>query len=390
MSTHIRDTHGGLIPLDHFTRALPAMVADLKQLVTCESPSTDSAALARSAAVAGAQGTRLLGAEPDQVIAGGRTHLRWRLGSGGPRVLLLGHHDTVWPIGTLEAMPWSVEGCIARGPGCFDMKAGLVLLFHALGALGDLDGVTVLISADEEIGSPTAATLIEEEARSCAAVLITEPSAGDGALKIARSGVAHYELEIRGRAAHAGLEPERGVNAIVEAAHQVLAVAELADPSKGTTVTPTLLSAGTTVNTVPDSCRLSVDSRVAHGREQERVAAGLRALVPRLPGTQLTLTTSMCVPPMDAAMSSALFLRARQVSAALGIEEPRGASVGGGSDGNKTAALGIPTLDGLGAVGGGAHAADEHVVLAELPPRAALLAGLVTSILAGEPSPNDQ
>ncbi len=375
------------VPVARFGRDLPAMVADLEELVTCESPSADPAALARSAAVAGAQGARLLGVEADRIVLGGRTHLRWRLGTRPPRVLLLGHHDTVWPIGSLATLPWSTEGGVARGPGCFDMKAGLVLIFHALRALGVPDGVTVLVSADEEIGSPTAAALIEEEASACDAVLVTEPSADGGALKIARKGVTHYELEIRGRAAHAGLEPERGVNATMEAARQVLAVAALADPAAGTTVTPTLLNAGTAVNTVPEHARLSVDARVAYVEEQERVDAGLRALVPSLPEARLTLTTTTRIPPMEAAASSALFRRARQVAAVLGIAEPDGVAVGGGSDGNRTAALGVPTLDGLGAVGGGAHAAGEHVILAELPGRAALLAGLVASILAGTGQP---
>lgn len=375
----------GLVPVGRFTGSLSAMVGDLEELVTCESPSTESAALARSAAVTGAQGARMLGVEPEQVIVDGRTHLRWRLGDGPARVLLLGHHDTVWPVGTLETIPWSLAGDVARGPGCFDMKAGLVLIFHALRALGDLRGVTVLISADEEIGSPTAATLIEEEARTCDAVLVAEPSATGGALKVARKGVAHYELEIQGRAAHAGLEPENGINATVEAARQVLAVAGLADASAGTTVTPTLLSAGTAVNTVPESGRLSIDSRALRRAEQDRVEAALRALAPHLPGARLGLTTRIRVPPMEATLSSGLFRRAGQVAAALGIAEPRGAAVGGGSDGNKTAALGVPTLDGLGPVGGGAHAADEHVVISELPRRAALLAGLVSTIISGAP-----
>lgn len=376
----------GLVPVDRFTRDLPEMIADLEDLVTCESPSADLPALARSAVVTGTQGARLLGAPPETLVVEGRPHLRWRLGAGPSRVLLLGHHDTVWPVGSLATTPWSVAGGVARGPGCFDMKAGLVLIFHALRALGRPAGVTVLVSADEELGSPTAAALIEEEARTCAAVLVAEPSAPGGALKTARKGVAHYELTVQGRAAHAGLEPERGINAAVEVAHQVLAVAGLEDPAKGTTVTPTLLGAGTSVNTVPEHARLGIDARALLHAEQERVEAGLRALVPRTPGARITLAAAMRVPPMEAAASAALFRRAREIAARLGLPAPGGVTVGGGSDGNKTAALGVPTLDGLGPAGGGAHAADEHVLIEELPRRAALLTGLVATSLAEPPA----
>ncbi|MFD0891785.1 M20/M25/M40 family metallo-hydrolase, partial [Streptosporangium algeriense] len=182
------------------------------------------------------------GAEPERVVVDGRTHLRWRFGR--PRVLLLGHHDTVWPLGSLDRLPFEVRDGVLRGPGCFDMKAGLVMAFHALAALDDLDGVTLLITGDEEPGSPSSRELVEDEARRCSAALVLEAAGPGGALKTERKGVSRYEVLVRGRAAHAGLEPERGVNAAVEVAHQVMAVAGLGDPALGTTVTPARLEAG--------------------------------------------------------------------------------------------------------------------------------------------------
>lgn len=369
----------GRVTLGRFRAALPAMLDDLRELVCCESPSADLAALARSAAVVAAVGERLLGAKPELVVVQGRTHLRWRLGSGPSRVLLVGHHDTVHPLGTIERMPWSVAGGIARGPGCFDMKAGLVLIFHAVAALDDVDGVVVLVSGDEELGSPTARELFAETARGCAAAFVTEPSADGGALKIARKGFSQYEVAITGRAAHAGLEPEKGVNAAVELAHQVLAIQGLAAP--GTTVTPTVLVAGDTVNTVPGAATVFVDSRASTRAEQRRVEQGMAELTCRLPGAELRTRLLTSAPPLELASSAVPFATAGRVAAELGLPAPAGVVVGGGSDGNHIAALGVPTLDGLGAVGGGAHTLDEHVVVDELPRAAAVLAGLVTATL---------
>jgi glutamate carboxypeptidase len=357
--------------------ALPIMVEDLRELVTCESPSTDRDALARSAEVVAAQGTRLLGQSPELVVVEGRTHLRWRFGAGPSRVVLVGHHDTVHPIGTLARVPWSVTDGIARGPGCFDMKAGLVLIFHALAAVSNLDGVAVVISADEELGSPTARTLLAETAQGCRAALVTEPSADGGELKVSRKGIAQYEISIEGRAAHAGLEPERGINATIELAHQVLAIAALGE--RDTTVTPTVAHSGEVTNTVPGSATLFVDARTPTRAEHERVDAAIRNRTGHLPGTQLTVRRLTAAPPLEA--SPELFALAEKVAADHRLAPPVGASVGGASDGNHIAASGIPTLDGLGAVGGAAHTTDEYVHLDELPRAATLLAGLVTALL---------
>lgn len=368
------------------TAALPLMLADIETLVACESPSADHDAVAVSAEVTAGVGAARTGVLPERIVVEGRSHLRWRFGEGPSRVLLLGHHDTVWPVGSLASHPFTVDAGVLRGPGCFDMKTGLVMAFHAIAALPDPSGVTLLVTGDEELGSPTSRALIEDEAAGRLAALVLEASGEDGALKTGRKGVSLYELHARGRAAHAGLEPERGVSATVELAHQVLAVTTLADPALGTSVTPTVLTAGTTSNTVPDHGRFTVDVRVAARAEQDRVDAALRALGPALPGAALEVTGGPNRPPLEQAASAALFARAVAAAARLGLPEPAGTFVGGASDGNLTAGVGTPTLDGLGAVGGGAHADDEHVLVAELPGRTALLTALVAELLA-EPDP---
>ena len=367
--------------VDRMAGALPSLLADLQAMVECESPSADRAAVAASAAVVARIGAARLGAEPETIVVDGRTHLRWRLGAGAARVLLLGHHDTVWPVGTLAGLPFRVTDQVVRGPGCFDMKAGLAMAFAAVAALADPSGITILVTGDEELGSPTSRSLIEAEAAGCSAVLVLEAAADSGAVKVGRKGVSLYEVRTAGRAAHAGLEPERGVNAMIELAAQVLAVAGLGSADQGTTVTPTLGSAGTTSNTVPAAGRFAVDVRARRAEEQQRVDEALRALAPTLAGASVEVTGGVNRPPLAEAMSAGLFARAAAVAARLGLPPLRGTSVGGASDGNFTAGIGIPTLDGLGAVGGGAHADDEHVLVTELPPRTALLAALLDVLL---------
>ncbi|MBM6404542.1 M20/M25/M40 family metallo-hydrolase [Phycicoccus sp. CSK15P-2] len=358
---------------------LGALISDTRELVACESPSSDLAAVARSAEVTAQVGARRLGSEPERVVVGGRTHLRWRLGSAPGSVLVLGHHDTVWPLGTLERYPCVVEDGILRGPGCLDMKAGLAMAFHALAGL---DGVTLLVTGDEELGSPSSRPLVEEEARAAGAALVLEAADDSGALKGERKGVSLYEVRVRGRASHAGLAPEQGVNASVELAHQVLALAALARPDLGTTVTPTLMRGGTTTNTVPADASVAVDVRVRTVAEQSRVDHAVNALRAVLPEVLLEPTGGPNRPPMEARSSAALLDRAAAVAERSGLPVPFGTAVGGASDGNLTAGVGTPTLDGLGAVGGGAHAADEHVRVDELAPRTRLLAELVRDLLS--------
>jgi len=300
---------------------------------------------------------------------------------------VLAHHDTVGPLGSLEKHPFEVRDGVLRGPGCFDMKAGLVLALHAIAELGSASqfgpgGVTLLVTGDEELGSPTSRGLIEAEAAGCRAALVLEASADGGALKTARKGVSLYEVRAVGRAAHAGLEPARGVNATVELAHQVLAVAGLADAALGTTVTPTALSSGTVSNTVPAAGAFSVDVRMWDTAEQARVHAAMSSLLPVVPDAVLQVSGGPNRPPLDASSSRRLFALASSVAAELGLAPLTSAAVGGASDGNYTAGVGTPTLDGLGAVGGGAHAEHEHVLVDWLPGRAALLAALIETLLS--------
>ena len=367
-----------------FAQGLPAMVEQIEGLLRCESPSADLAAVTRSADLVAALGEEILGAPPERIVIDGCPHLRWRLGSGRRRVLVVGHHDTVWPIGSLVPHPAGVVDGHLLGPGCVDMKAGVVIGFHAVAALADPDGVTILVTGDEEIGSRTSRALVESEAEGVDGVLVLEAAADGGALKIARKGISRYEVHVAGRAAHAGLEPDKGINASIELAHQTLRVAALADPSVGTTVTPTTARAGTASNTVPADATLAVDVRAATRAEQERVHRELHLLRPVLPGAQVTVSGEPNRPPFEATASTRLFAHACAVADRLGLPPLTSASVGGASDGNFTAGIGAPTLDGLGAVGGGPHAADEHVIVAEIPARTALVAALIDDLLGGE------
>lgn len=363
---------------------LDAMLDDLEELVSCESYSADHEAVARSATVVAEQGGRLLGARPRTLVTGGVTHLQWSFGT--PRVLLLGHHDTVWPIGTLKTHPFSVRDGVARGPGIFDMKAGLVQMFHALSLLPSLDGVCVLVTGDEEVGSDTSRALIEDTARACRAALVLEASATGGALKTARKGVSHYDITVHGRGAHSGLDPEKGVNAATELAHHLLALRDITDTvnartGPGTTITPTVMSAGTTTNTVPAQARLSIDARVPTPAAQTAVDDLLKGLAPHHPEARLEIGGGPNRPPLDAEASQSLFALAADIAGRTGLGPLRQTAVGGASDGNYTAGVGCPTLDGLGAVGDGAHADHEHVVTAAMPPRTQLLAHLVGALL---------
>ena len=376
--------------LDDAIARLPAMLDDALRIIECESPSDDLEAITRSARVVGeVLGARLAAAglpsEPERIVHDGVTHLRWRLG-GPTRVLLLGHHDTVWPHGSLVAHPARVSDGVLTGPGCFDMAIGLVQAAHACAALAERDGadalagVTLLVTGDEEVGSTTSRALLEDEARDAAAVLVLEASGPGGALKSERKGVSLYTLAAHGRAAHAGLDPERGVNAGLELAAQLPRIAALGDPATGTTVTPTRGIIGTTVNTVPAHAHVDVDVRASTAAEQARVDAAIRALPPVTPGAQVTVSGGVNRPPLERASAADLFARAARLAPSLGIDGLAECSVGGASDGNFTAGLGVPTLDGLGGVGGGAHAPDEHVEVAHVPARTALLASLVADV----------
>lgn len=355
----------------------------LRRLVEIESPTGHTPGLEAIHDLLTEWSEGLLGTAHREV-RGGVPHLyrEERTPSAVKPVLILGHADTVWPLGTLADRPFSVDGAHVTGPGAFDMKAGLVLALDALRLIGDSGHVRLLVTGDEEQGSVTSRALIEEVARECAAVFVLEPSL-DGALKTARKGGAMFEVTVQGRAAHAGLEPERGVNALVELSHQVLAIDGLGDPDRGTTVSPTVSRSGSTRNTIPESARVEIDVRAWHRDELVRVERDLRALRGRTEGVTLELTGGVNRFPLEHHMSAGLVAMAQEVARAEGLAPVTEARVGGASDGNFTAGLGVPTLDGLGPAGGGAHARDEWVDASSVGERTALVAGLLRTLGSG-------
>src|SRR5437016_2838903 len=305
-------------------------------------------------------------------------HLRVDLPGEGAPLLLLGHVDTVWEVGTLDEMPFRVENGRAYGPGAYDMKAGLVVLLEAVrGAGRRRRALRVFLTADEEIGSLTGRPLIEEAAEGVAAALVLEPPTPRGNLKTARKGLARYRLVARGRAAHAGTHLDEGASAVEELAHQILVLRGLNDPRHGITLNVGVIRGGVRENVVADHAEAWIDVRVTHSADVPKVERALSGLIPFLPGTRLELEGGFTRPPLERSPESArLFERARAHGLKLGLDLHESAS-GGGSDGNLVGALGVPVLDGLGAEGGGAHARDEHVLLDSIPIRASLLARLL-------------
>ena len=359
-----------------------AMIDDLSRFVNVESPSLEHGCLERSAHFLADLMTRVLGKPPTIIESDRGPHVHWK-GSNDTKVLIVGHHDTVFPLGTVARRPYSREGNVGRGPGIFDMKAGIVQAIYGVAAVKEWYHTEILITADEEVGSHASRALLEERAKAAGAVLVLEPSADGGALKIARKGTGTFNVTITGRAAHAGLEPEKGVNALVELAAQVPRIAALAKPELGTTVTPTVAKAGTADNVVPDSATIAVDVRCVTPEEKDRLEREMSKLTATLAGARVEVSGGMNRPPLHESMTRDLFAVAERVARDYGIAGLQGVAVGGGSDGNITAAVGVRTLDGLGAVGAGAHAETEHVRLDLMPERAALVAGLVQAIVNG-------
>lgn len=352
---------------------LAIMLERLGVLVNCESPSNAPSQLEACATLLHPWLSTALDRPVQQMRVGENVHLVAE--AEHPKVLLLGHFDTVWPVGTTEGWPFSVTDGIASGPGTFDMKAGIVQAITAIELLADSSHVSILLTSDEEVGSITSRRLIEDQARKAGAVLVCEPSADGGAVKTARKGIANYRVEVTGKAAHAGLEPELGVNAAVELAHQILTIAGLG--TRDTSVTPTVLAAGTTVNTVPEYARCEVDARSWTIADLQRVDRAMNALTPHLPSAAVTVSGGIDRPPFEEAIAQWLYAEASSAARELGLAPLQAVRSGGGSDGNLTAAIGIPTLDGLGAVGGHPHARNEHVDVNAMPERAALLAALL-------------
>ena len=313
-------------------------------------------------------------------------HMQADFEGDAPRILLLGHHDTVWDIGTLKGMPFRNENGRLFGPGVYDMKTGLVQALFAIEALQAVHGklpraVTVLSVTDEEVGSETSRKITEKLASESAAVLVLEPSFGlQGALKTARKGVGDFTIRVRGKAAHAGLNPAAGANAILELSRQLLKIEKFADPRKGITVNAGVVHGGTRTNVVPAEAVGEIDVRISELAQSAAIEKKFRTLKPVDPRCSISVEGGINRPPLERTAAIAkLFRVARTLGAESGLKLKE-AAVGGGSDGNFTAALGIPTLDGLGAVGEGAHAINESVVIDQLIPRTVLLARLIQEI----------
>jgi glutamate carboxypeptidase len=372
--------------LDFMDEHQSAMLDLLRRMVEIESPSDDKNAVDKLGKFLGEEFFRLGGKVVFDPQAESGHHLRAEFsGKAGKPVLLLGHFDTVWPMGTLKSMPFRVEGGRAFGPGIYDMKAGITMMFFALRALRSSGAVhrpvTILLDTDEEVGSPTGRPLVEAVAKECEAVLVLEPSQGpQGHLKTARKGVGDYTLRVRGRAAHAGVDFEQGHSAIVELSRQIVEVTKFTDLSRGITVNPGVIHGGTRTNVVAAEACAEVDIRIARAADAAELEQKFSGLRPFDPNCSLEVSGGLNRPPMERTEGTVrLFRLAQQHAAALGIPLDE-ASTGGGSDGNFTSALGLPTLDGLGAVGEGAHAVNESIVLSELPRRTALLACLLQSL----------
>lgn len=375
--------------LAYFAERRNQIVSTIRDLVEIESPSDNKAAVDRVAEAVAEKFSRLGG---EIRFHRGKTfgsHLQVNFGGKSAKpVLLLGHYDTVYPLGTLATMPCRVENNTLTGPGVLDMKSGIALMLHAIAALQEwhTEGsygalprpVTVLLVSDEEVGSSSSRSITEALAKRAAAVLVLEPSYGRrGAVKTARKGVGDYLLKVTGKAAHAGLDFEKGVNAIRELARQIERVSGFTDLKKGLTVNVGVVSGGSRANVVPADAMARIDVRIARLKDAAGIDKKMRSLRPFDRRCSIEVRGGINRPPMErTAGVAALYTQAAAIARDLGWKLGE-AAVGGGSDGNFTAGLGIPTLDGLGGVGDGAHARHEHILISELPRRSALLAGLI-------------
>lgn len=373
--------------LTYFDERQDEMLEIIRQLVTQETPSHDKPRLDAFAEFVAAR-LRRAGAEVEIIPAvESGNHLRARFNPGqsdAPPALLLCHYDTVWAVGSLATHPFRVEEGKAYGPGIFDMQSSLMLVEMALRACADLAlalprPVTVLITSDEEIGSVTSRSLIEDKARGSAYVLVMESPLPGGVLKTSRKGVGGYSLSITGRAAHAGVEPEKGLSAIQELAHQILYLHSLTDYSQGTTVNVGVAQAGTVSNVVAAQAQAEIDVRAWNQAEADRIHQAIMGMQPVMPGVQIAVDGGWNRPPLERRMTADLFARAQVIGRSLGLALDEGGT-GGGSDGNFTGALGIPTLDGLGVPGHGAHADHEHIEVDQIAGRAALLTALLAQL----------
>ena len=393
VSTHPSDEAERLLAhfrLKYFNDRRDAIVSTIRDLVEIESPSDNKPAVDRIAEAVAEKFSRLGGEIRFHRAKDFGSHLQVNFGGKSAKpVLLLGHYDTVYPLGTLATMPCRVEHNRLTGPGVLDMKSGIALMFHALAALQDWhkqDGelprpVTVLLVSDEEIGSDSSRAITEALAKKSAAVLVFEPSYGfHGAVKTARKGVGEYLVKVTGKASHAGLDFQKGVNAIRELARQIEKISAFTELKKGLTVNVGVVSGGSRTNVVPAEASAQVDVRIARQKDAAGIDKKIRTLRPFNRKCKIEVTGGINRPPMErTAGVAALYAQAAAIARELGWKLGE-AAVGGGSDGNFTAGLGIPTLDGLGGVGDGAHATHEHILISELPRRAALIAGLIEAV----------
>ena len=353
----------------------------VRRLVEIESPTEDVAACKEVVAEANCIITELLGTSGEVKDVKGYPTLSWK--SGKPRVLMLCHLDTVWPKGSFTPR-WAIEGDHLRGPGTYDMKAGFVQAVMAIASLEERDGIHILATSDEETGSAASRELIEVAARECEYALVFE-SAIHGKVKTARKGTSMYRVTAIGKAAHAGLEPEKGINAMIALASLLPKISAIAKMEVGTSVTPTTFHAGTTLNTIPAEAKLEIDVRAFSSEEQQRVDSAIKSLAGKVETSTgeaiIEVSGGINRPAMDPKMSAALYEIAKDAAKAVGIENLEDAAVGGASDGNFTAAVGTPTLDGLGAIGDGAHAAHEWVSADGLMERSGLVAEMLRRLL---------
>ncbi|MGA7558176.1 MAG: M20 family metallopeptidase [Terriglobales bacterium] len=378
--------------LTDFKERSDQIVATIRELVEIESPSDNKDAADRLAEVIAERFAQLGGEIRFHRAKDFGNHLQVNFGGKSAKpVLLLGHYDTVYPVGTLASMPCSVVGNKLTGPGVLDMKSGIALMLHALAALQDWHKeeshgilprpVTVLLVSDEEVGSDSSRAITESLAKKAEAVLVLEPAYGSqGAVKTARKGVGDYLVKVTGKASHAGLDFQKGVNAILELARQIEKISSFTELEKGLTVNVGVVSGGSRTNVVPAEATAQVDVRIARMKDAAGIDKKMRSLRPFNRKCKIEVTGGINRPPMErTAGVASLYAQAKAIARDLGWKLGE-AAVGGGSDGNFTAALGIPTLDGLGAVGDGAHAPHEHILISELPRRAALIAGLIELI----------
>jgi glutamate carboxypeptidase len=351
-------------------------IKDIQRLVECQSPTEDLAACVKVVELAVEISAQVLEIPAKLITENGRPVFWW--GAEKPKIVLLCHLDTVWPHNSFNPT-WLIDGDNAKGPGVFDMKAGFIQAMYALkGITGAQSKVALVATTDEETGSATSRTLIERLAKDADAVLVFE-SAIDGKVKTGRKGTSMYQISVTGKAAHAGLEPEKGINATTELAKLVLQITDLANPAFGTTVVPTVMQAGTTTNTVPAQAKLDIDIRSFTMAELQRVDTAIKSLTSSV--AQVEITGGISRPPLEIASTKELYEKLEVVAKRLGMPEIGHASVGGASDGNLAAAAGAKVLDGLGAVGVGAHAPTESILLSAVEPRIKLVSAFITELL---------